>query len=363
MTFVNIISFLFQRCNEKEYTLKMYSVHKWPYKENTRFGEISADHLDGDKIAYIEQACEIDGNLIITCNRRDYRATMKTPIPYYQRKEKGVIFIGMSKQDARNLNSAAEFEVQIKAKFELKYSYFDRLHQAIDLISRSTLHRLFPSSASSFSKPQKHPELPLSIRYRQFLTLDHSQREALEKIVYAEPKAPVIVAGSFGTGKTQMLAQAAFQIFTAKYKERPRVLVCAHHQASADSFLTKYFGPMKEENGWKVSITRMMQYHKIKKVEECYQKYCKTAYDVANQFHRFQLVISTFGITLNLAQKLLKRKSYHNGWFTHILIDEGAQTREPETITPLSLCGPTTVIAIAGDHKQVKRFQNCIMSN
>ena len=35
----------------------------------------------------------------------------------------------------------------------------------------------------------------------------------------------------------------------------------------------------------------------------------------------------------------------------HILIDEGAQTREPETIAPLSLCGPKTVIAIVGDHR------------
>ena len=330
----------------------MYRVQKW---KTTRFGHISAAHLDGDKISYIEQACENDGNLVITYKGKNYLATMDTSIPYHQRKGEGVIFIEMLQQDAHNLNNSDyEFEVEVKVTFELKYSYFDRLHRAVKLLPYSTLQRLFPSSASCFSKPMKYPELHLSRKYQQFLTLDYSQLTALKKIVFAEPKAPVIVAGSFGTGKTQMLAQAAFQIFTAKYKERPCVLVCTHHQASADSFLTNYFGPMKVENEWKVSIARMMQSHKIRKVEKCYQTYCKTADEVASQFRKFQLVISTFGITLNLAEQISrKRKGSLGDWFTHILIDEGAQTREPETITPLSLCGPRTVIAIAGDHKQV----------
>jgi len=39
--------------------------------------------------------------------------------------------------------------------------------------------------------------------------------------------------------------------------------------------------------------------------------------------------------------------------FTHILIDEGAQTREPEAIAPLVLAGDNAKIVIAGDHLQV----------
>ena len=39
--------------------------------------------------------------------------------------------------------------------------------------------------------------------------------------------------------------------------------------------------------------------------------------------------------------------------FTHILIDEGAQTREPETIAPLSMANCHTKIIIAGDNQQV----------
>ena len=40
-------------------------------------------------------------------------------------------------------------------------------------------------------------------------------------------------------------------------------------------------------------------------------------------------------------------------YFTHILIAEGAQTREPETIAPLIMANKDTRIIIAGDSQQV----------
>lgn len=41
------------------------------------------------------------------------------------------------------------------------------------------------------------------------------------------------------------------------------------------------------------------------------------------------------------------------GYFTHILIDEGSQMREPEAVAPLQLAGKNTKIVIAGDENQV----------
>ena len=73
---------------------------------------------------------------------------------------------------------------------------------------------------------------------------------------------------------------------------------------------------------------------------------------MADRLSKFQLIISTFGQALHLAEQLLHRGSLGD-WFTHILIDEGGLTREPEAIAPLSLCRSNTVIAIAGDHRQV----------
>ena len=46
------------------------------------------------------------------------------------------------------------------------------------------------------------------------------------------------------------------------------------------------------------------------------------------------------------------------GHFTHILLDEGAQSREPESIAPLCLADIDTKIIIVGDHKQV--YYTCI---
>ena len=326
----------------------------WRAEENEderdiRYGYLSADHLDGDKVAYAEQACENEGNLVISYNGRDYLAKMVTP--YYWKKQQDCIYIRMPKEDAMKLwNNKSQFVIpDIYVMFELKYSYFDRLHKAVDLLSHTTVQRLIPADASWFSCSGENPTLFRSKHYKEFLTLDCEQLNALQMIVYAEPKAPVIVAGSFGTGKTQLLAQAAYQIFTAKHGENPRVLVCAHHQASANAFLTKYFGPMKEK-GWGVSIARMIMFGRIKEVDESYRQYCRTSSYVAKNVHKIQLVVTTFANCLHLA-KLLKGSA--DRWFTHILIDEGAQTREPETIAPLFMCGPKTVVAIAGDHKQV----------
>ena len=341
-----------------------YGDHK--VERDVRYGHISASHLDGDTVAYAEQACEMEGNLVIRHAGREYSASMVTPnekrklnkLAKMKQNSPDIIYIRMKKADALKLkNVKCQFEIaEVEVMFELKYSYFDRLHKALDCLSHSTIQRLIPSNKSCFSTPKEYPSLPLSYKYQHFLTLDYGQRKALETIVYAEPrKAPVIVVGSFGTGKTQMLAQAAFQIFTAKYEERPRVLVCAHHQASANSFLNNYFGPMKEQ-GWKVSVVRMLAPERMKDIEECYQKYCMTGFEVAQNVHSIQLVVTTFGNCLSLLSTVRSRH-----WFTHILIDEGAQTREPETIIPLILCRPETVIAIAGDHKQVSALKNIIV--
>ena len=313
-----------------------------------RYGYISADHLDREKLAYIEQTCEKD--LVIVFNGKSYHATLITP--YYHSKRPN-LFIEMSKQDAYQLKKLkCLFSVRVEVKFTIKYSYFDRLHMAIDLLSLSTIRRL---CKCSFSKPLSSPTLFLPIRYSQLLSLDYSQRKVLNMIVYGEPKSPILVTGSAGTGKTRILALAAFQIFTVRNTRRPRVLLCTHHRKSANLFLTEYFGPMKEHQGWKVRIARMMQIKEIDEIEACYRPYCKTVSQVAGHLSKIELVISTFGLTLHLAQ-LLQLNGSLNDWFTHILIDEGALTREPETIAPLSMCGPNTVIAIVGDHKQVCVF-------
>ena len=364
-----MVAFCTCRCDGK-YDLTVYeqgakSPGRWKKEgldQSIRYGHLSADHLDGDKVSYAEQASEIEGILEMEYKEKKLYANLL--MPYYRIRQAcgDVIFFRMTKAVVLQLkDDCNSFTItDVKVKFELKYSYFDRLHKAVDLLSESTIRRLFPSDASCFTFQKECPDLLLSPRFQQFLALDYNQIKAVEMIVSAEPNAPVIIAGSFGTGKTRMLAQAAFQIITKRHSEQPRVLLCAHHQASADAFLNNYFGPMKINEKWKVFMVRMVVHASDKDYyDRRYRKYCMVAHEVVKQLHNIQLVVTTFANTLHLVDQLGDSASH---WFTHILIDEGAQTREPETIAPLFLCGPKTVVAIAGDHKQVStdhKLCNC----
>ena len=44
-------------------------------------------------------------------------------------------------------------------------------------------------------------------------------------------------------------------------------------------------------------------------------------------------------------------------------MDEGAQSREPEAVAPLTFASRDTKIIIAGDHKQVDNFSNCLATS
>ena len=90
---------------------------------------------------------------------------------------------------------------------------------------------------------------PHSIIY-DFMKLDkESQLPALDVVTNSKSRAPVLVTGAFGTGKTRLLAVAThFFIEEGKLKNVPtRVLICAHHQVTADSFVEDYFGKILQE--------------------------------------------------------------------------------------------------------------------
>ncbi len=61
------------------------------------------------------------------------------------------------------------------------------------------------------------------------------------------------------------------------------------------------------------------------------------------------IVITTYITSLNVSEIL----GSFDCVFTHILLDEAAQIREPEAISSLCAAGTSTKIVIAGDSKQV----------
>ena len=62
--------------------------------------------------------------------------------------------------------------------------------------------------------------------------------------------------------------------------------------------------------------------------------------------------------SVNLWMILHLRDLFSPGFFTHILMDEGAQAREPEAVAPLCLATKDTKIVIAGDSSQVGLLQS-----
>ena len=181
------------------------------------------------------------------------------------------------------------------------------------------------------------------------MSLDDMQLKALRSILCSSPELPVLVAGPFGTGKTRLLARTAFEILRDKHS---RVLICAHHQASVDTFV-EYFGMVED---WGVSMIRIIPDKSYRsKTRNRYGTCYKTKYAITSEdMIESRLIITTLGMAVPLFHKVpgenpdMKRR-----FFSDILIDEGAQTREPETVSPLSLAGIGTRIIIAGDHCQV----------
>ena len=336
-----------------------------------RYGSIIAgtgNDLDDDKMSYASHSSE--GVIILYLyDEFNHLVVVEADVIKYVYKDKKIL-IGFDRinftillKNFKKLRKEGTIFKDVFIKFLLKYSYFDLLHDAVDNISEEIIHKIMPNSASDFTH---HSDVDIQMPFSKLKeiigldiykknvsqTIPGSQMQALHKILSVGPcSSPVLLAGSFGTGKTRVLTRAAYQVL--RNDKKAKVLLCAHHQASADSFINKYFGEIKEKyrelKG--VHIVRAISensYSILKNAE--YKQYYKTFSRIQNMKideTSLRLVVTTFSSSLRLLKKLGRNH------FTHIFIDEGAQTREPETIAPLCLANKNTKVVIAGDHKQV----------
>ena len=240
----------------------------------------------------------------------------------------------------------------VAIKFEVGHSFFNSLMKAINAIPPVIIQRILPSIEWSSLEWSFFPLHELQKEYIESLLaelpeIDNDQYSALCTILACDRKSPpVLVNGSFGTGKTRLLAVATHCLIQHGINNHQpvRVLVCAHHQASADHFIEQYFGPMFADNRdvKLVRLTSMSYEVRNSSYEQVYMK-SNTLGDL--NLPNYFIVATTF-LT---APSLEKFKAS----FTHILMDEGSQSREPEAIAPLSLAGLDTKIVITGDLNQV----------
>ena len=240
--------------------------------------------------------------------------------------------------------------MKIKAHFLIKHEYFQDLHQILDNISPVVIQKLFPSVMHSKKKlPVKYIH-----DYSHFLqspfTPDKLQSKAISNMLSVSTKAPFLLTGPFGTGKTHVLACAAAAI--VKEDASAKVLIATHHNKSADVFVSKYFGTIESTKTLPPTVAPIRITAKVLNddVNKSYLVKCNDPTITKELLDERRIVVTTFLATLRFAFA----NKVPRGYFTHILIDEGAQSREPETIAPLIFADEKTKVIIGGDHLQVK---------
>lgn len=301
----------------------------------TRFGYISDS--DGDKLSYAKQASE---GSFIYLDEHNYIKAKHVFARIPKEANANAIVFAVTNEEATKLSSLPRrcWSHRLFVHFELKHSYFQRMHDALDKVTPEIIEKIMPSIENFIDDKTWvwNPGKP----DHESLKLDSYQQRALRTILNCSSGAPALVTGPFGTGKTRLLARAAYEILRKFSKSR--VLICAHHQASVDTFV-EILGPIMDHNEMIRVIPNDSYHSKTRSSDRFSHLFIPRHADKFNKetAKRSRLVITTLG-TLTIREN-----------FTHILIDEGAQTREPEILRPICFANPWTRIVIAGDHLQV----------
>ena len=250
------------------------------------------------------------------------------------------------------------YNKEVRAEFEVKHFYFDLLHKSLTSLSDTQIAKVMPTAGDHVDhhRGTSPYSIPCPTVY-DFMKLDKkSQLPALQLVTSSRSRAPVLVSGAFGTGKTRLLAVATHSfIEEGRQRRQPtRVLLCCHHQITADTFIEEYFGRMQQNksNPWNVRVVRLTRanYSTKTNYEYMYTNLKGFKDNFSRELHRenYLVVVTTFLTGLNV------RTTVGDKFFTHILLDEAAQVREPEAVAPLCMANQDTKIVIAGDDCQVR---------
>lgn len=125
--------------------------------------------------------------------------------------------------------------------------------------------------------------------------------------------------------------------------------------SAADLYITKHLDPFIEKTKSNAKIRRVyFKDRRVNTVQDKVKKYCmltpdKTAFEFPTHedITKHNIVIVTLSTSLLLAELGLQ------DYFTHIFVDEAAQTLEAEAIMPLTLASKNTCVVLAGDHQQI----------
>lgn len=331
------------------------SIIKWNSKyQHVRYGYLVG--LNGDQIAYAVQAAQdMKGVVLLTTDLKEKICTADIlPENYSHIDEK--MYIGFDRDNhLKLLNSplaisASPKDCQVSVRFELKHHYFNSLRKFVLTLPEAVIHRLMPHKTDFVKQFKCHQYLEIC---RNLCSPD--QFMALESITFSPSSGPpVLIVGPFGTGKTHTLAIATHVLYHEAQltNQSIRILVCTHHKRSTDNFLEIFKDCHKHFPLNRNVETFLIRDYGSETTSWQVKQFCISStqilYNIShhpNKGHTNFLLVTTC--------MSCSRLSTLKEFFTHIMIDEGAQMREPEIIAPLCLADKNTKIIITGDHNQV----------
>ena len=236
--------------------------------------------------------------------------------------------------------------IPVRIEFKLKHSYFENLHKSLMKLPDQLVQRIFPDGCH-------FPMLTIintSHLLEDSCELSDDQEQALQAMLSTPSHGPpFLLSGPFGTGKTFLLAAAAHCFFKQGREKHCSVsiFIGTQQQTAAQKFLDCFIDIMLPRDD--IFIVRVVPKSYHKKRDE--QDYTMTTLEFNSNLASFKkkrlcLVIATCMTSMQLGRDL-------PGSFTHLLLDEGANIREPEGIIPFQLAHKNTKIVIAGDQHQV----------
>ena len=327
--------------------------------QHVRYGYLLG--LNGDKIAYAVQAAQDKHGVVLLSdgiNNEVCRADI-LPENYSHIDEK--MYIGFDRENHQILLrsamaiSASPKDCHIFVHFELKHQYFMSLRRFVHDISQDVICKLIPSKID-FHKFERNNCFEGS---KALCSAD--QLKALESIAFSPSNGPpILIVGPFGTGKTHTLAVAAHTLFheARLTNQSIKILVCTHHKRSADNFL-EIFKDLHQCFPLNRGIeTFLIRDYGTETTSWQVRQYCINSKKILYHIHRHPERDYANFLCVTTCMSC-SRLSTLNGFFTHIMIDEGAQMREPEVIAPLCLADRNTKIIITGDHHQVCNWGLC----
>ena len=314
--------------------------------------------LNGDKISYAVQAAQDKGGVILVSEHGEVCTADILPENYSHTDE--VMYIGLNRLNHdllclhfKYLISLSPCSLQVDVEFDLKHFYFNSLRKFINSLTDDIIIRLIPKE-SCFGEISAYDSLVNLEKLRKICSED--QMKALKTII-AQPSGgpPVLISGPFGTGKTYILAVATHFLFSESILNNKvaHVLVCTHHKRSTDNFLEIFENLLKYFSLNKSVSTFLVRDYGQESTSKIVRKYCVSSRNIEYYMRQDLDKTNILIVTTCMTSYHLTQVRCLNDFFTHILIDEGAQMREPEAIAPLSLANRNTKIVITGDHQQV----------